>query len=266
MVGHDAVMGVNSQRRSGLQPQRCTAKAKCTGEQCGRWAVVGTRVCFVHSGTKKDVRANGQLKVVAAQLGAAGLPPGETVRVVQRALSEQMLSAAGVLRAASEEGRPIAPEEHQRFLDASDRALISARVALQHGVEETTGARDDEAGELLARSVSWSLDGVLDVLPGLSREQRQQARMYGLELAKWAFEGGDPRTRPEAPKLLPDRLPVAELMPGPRHRRAPEADAVWRRAQQVVDQGDELVDAELVDDQDDEEVGDGESGDPGEVA
>jgi hypothetical protein len=263
--GHDGVMGVNSQRRSGLQPERCTATAKRTGERCGRWAVVGCAVCWVHGGGKKDVVANGQLRTVAAQLGVAGLPPSESIRVIQRALSSQMLKAAGVLEAAAQEGRPIGAAEYERFESAADKALIAARIALQHGVEETTDAHDEETGELLAKAVSWTVDGVLDILPGLSHEQRAQVREYGLRTAMWAFSDGSPATRPEAPKLLPDHVAVAELLPAPRRRRS-AADDVWRRAQPVVDQDDELVDAELVDDQDEGEVGDGDEGDAPDAA
>lgn len=247
-------MGANRMRRAGLAAQRCTATAKSTGERCEQHAIVGTSVCFWHGGGKRDVRMGGHLAATAAQLGAAGLPPAETVRLVQRALSEQMLDAAGALRAASEEGRPVSAEQHARFVDASDRALVAARVALAAGVEDQSDARDDEAGELVARSVGWSVDAVLAVLD-LSAEQRIQLRQYALETAAWALQGGDPTTRPQAPKLL-DRVAVAELLPAPSRRRPPDADDVWRRAQEVVD-------AELVDDQDDEEGDDSDEGGAG---
>lgn len=234
-------------RRSGLRPVKCTKKSKQSGEQCKRWATIGTSppVCHFHGGGRRAVKERADLAVVAAQLGATGLPPGETIRVVQRALSERMLDAAGALRAASEEGRPVSPEEHQRFIDASDRALIAARVALQHGVEETSDARDDEAGELVARTLEWTLDGVLAVL-NLPQEQRLQVRAYGFELAGWALQGGDPATRPEAPRLLPASVAVGELLPAPARRRAPDADSVWSAAQQIVD-------AEVVDDEEDDD-------------
>jgi hypothetical protein len=248
-------MGENTMRRAGLQPSRCTATSKQSGARCKAWAVVGAQVCHTHGGGREEVRRRGDLTAVAAQLGVIGLPPRDTLRVVQRALSDRMLDAAGALRAAAEEGRPVDPEEHQRFIDASDRALVAARVALQAGVEESSDSRDDEAGELVARAVEWSLDGVLAILD-LSHEQRAQVRQYGFELATWALQGGHPDKRPEPPKLL-ERVAVAELLPAPpRSRRRPDADDIWRRAAEVVD-------AELVDDQDDGEVGDGDSeGDP----
>ena len=250
-------MGENTMRRAGLQPQRCTAKSKQSGERCKAWAVVGAQVCFTHGGGREEVRRRGDLQATAAQLGVIGLPPTDTIRLVQRALSDRMLDAAGALRAAAEEGRPVDPEEHQRFIDASDRALVAARVALQAGVEETADSRDDEAGELVARAVEWSLDGVLGILD-LSHEQRAQVRQYGFQLAQWALEGGHPDKRPEAPKLL-ERVAVAELM-WVCFDTPVDADDVWKRAQDVVD-------AELVDDQDDEGGGDGdESGIGGEAA
>lgn len=252
-------MGENTMRRAGLQPQKCTATSKTTGDRCRQWAVVGSKVCHFHGGGREEVRRRGDLQATAAQLGVIGLPPRDTVRLVQRALSDRMLDAAGALRAAAEEGRPVDPEEHQRFVDASDRALVAARVALQAGVEESSDARDAEAGELVARAVEWSTDGVLAVLD-LSHEQRAQVRQYAFELATWALQGGQPDKRPQPPKLLPDRVAVAELLPAPARSRRPDADDIWRRAQDVVD-------AELVDDQDDEEVSDGgESGAGGEAA
>jgi hypothetical protein len=256
-------MGENTMRRAGLQPSRCTATSKQSGARCKAWAVVGAQVCHTHGGGREEVRRRGDLTAVAAQLGVIGLPPRDTLRVVQRALSDRMLDAAGALRAAAEEGRPVDPEEHQRFIDASDRALVAARVALQAGVEESSDSRDDEAGELVARAVEWSLDGVLAILD-LSHEQRAQVRQYGLELATWALQGGHPDKRPEPPKLLPVRVAVAELLPTPARRRSADtADEVWRRAQEAVD----VVDAELVDDQDEGEVGGGDSTeDPGEAA
>ena len=105
-------MGENTMRRAGLQPQRCTAKSKQSGERCKAWAVVGAQVCFTHGGGREEVRRRGDLQATAAQLGVIGLPPTDTIRLVQRALSDRMLDAAGALRAAAEEGRPVDPEEH----------------------------------------------------------------------------------------------------------------------------------------------------------
>lgn len=211
----------------------------------------------------------GDLAAVAAQLGVTGLPPQETVRLVQRALSAQMLRAAGALEAAVAEGRPIAAEDQERFERAADQALVAARIALAANVEEARSRDHEETGELVSTSLGLALDGVLDVLQ-LPYEQKKQVRVYGLELAQWALLGALPGERPEAPKL-PDVVgtrpvvAVGELLPAPSRRRsAPDADEVWRRAQEIVDQDGEVVDAEVVDD---EEVGDGdESGDPGEAA
>jgi len=199
----------------------------------------------MHGSAKGDVRDKANVQVAAAQLGVLGLPPKDTVRVVQRVLSDRMLDAAGVLRAAAEEGRQVDPEEHQRFVEASDRALVAARVALAAGVEDGTDSRDDEAGELVARALSWAIDGVLEVL-SLSPERRLQMRRYALEMGQWALEGGNPEERPADPVLLPERVAVGELLPAPARRRAPTPDEIWAEAEQ-------LVDAEIVEEDDDDD-------------
>lgn len=263
LVGHDAFMGKSkaTERRVGLQPQKCAATSKSTGARCRQWAVVGARVCHYHGGSRPDVRANGELRAVAEQIGAAGMPPADTVRLVARALSSQFLKAAATLDKAAAEGRPIDPADVERFESAADKALVSARIALASGVEDAAEARDEEAGQLVATAVVAALDEVLDLVPGLSHEQRKQLRAHGLLLAEWSLRGADPAQRPFPPELVrsPVSVAVGELLPAPPHRRASRdtASDVWRRAQEVVD-------AEVVDD---EEVGDGdESGDPGEAA
>lgn len=235
-------------RRSGLRPVKCTKKSKQSGEQCKRWATIGTSppVCHFHGGGRRAVKERADLAVVAAQLGVIGLPPGDTIRLVQRALSDRMLEAAGALRATVEAGRSVDPEEHERFVQASDRALVAARVALAAGVEDEADGRDEETGELVAQAIGWTVDGVLDLLR-LGADQRLQVRQYALELATWALQGGDPMARPTAPELLPRTMvAVGELMPAPRRRSVPDADSVWSAAQQIVD-------AEVVDDEEDDD-------------
>jgi hypothetical protein len=255
-------MGENTQRRVGLQARKCTARAKSTGKTCGQWAVPGAQTCYFHGAARRDIRAKGDLAAVAAQLGVVGLPPQETVRLVQRALSAQMLRAAGALEAAVAEGRPIDAGDQERFERAADQALVAARVALQAGVEDAREHDHEENAELVTSVLCTAVDGVLAVL-SLSHEQNQQVRLYGLALAQWALLGAPPGERPEAPKLpdvvaAPPVVVRGELMPAPlRPRSAPGADDVWRRAQAIID-------AEVVDD--DQEVGDDESGDPGEAA
>lgn len=254
-------MGDNSMRRVGLQPQKCRAKAKSTGRPCGQWAVVGSTVCYSHGGGRGDVRANGELRAVAAQIGAVGLPPDQTIKLVQRALSDQMLRAAGVLQAAAAENRPVDPAEYERFESVADKAMIAARVALQSGVEDQDAADavENENRQLVADALMWTIDAVLKLLevPGT---QRLQVREFAIRMSIWALEGGDPTKRPEEPKLLPDTVAVAELLPAPARRRQPDAaDDVWRRAQTIVD-------AEVVEDDGGDDGGDDEDDDRPTVA
>ena len=225
-------------RRAGLPPTRCEAQSKQAGRQCRRWATIGTVPprCRMHGGAKKDVRANGDMRVVATQLGLVGLPPDQTIKLVQRALSDQMLRAAGVLQAAAAENRPVDPVEYERFESVADKALIAARVALQSGVEDQDAADavEGENRQLVANALTWTVDAVLDVV-GLSGPQRLQVREFSIRMSIWALEGADPRERPEAPKLLPDRVAVGELLPAPRRGPAPDADQVWAAAQEIVD-------------------------------
>lgn len=193
----------------------------------------------MHGGARKDVRARGDMRAVAAQLGLVGLEPAETVKVIQRVLSDQMLRAAGALAATAEEGRPVDPVEHERFVDASDRALVAARVALSAGVTEVFGQREQihqDAGELLAKAVGWAVDAVLKLAP-LDGVQRTELRVYGLSMAQWAFEGAQSE-RPKPPTMPVARQDVVvsgELLPGPRTRRGFDADEVWARAAEIVD-------------------------------
>jgi hypothetical protein len=169
-----------------------------------------------------------------------------------------MLRAAGVLQAAAAENRPVDPAEYERFESVADKAMIAARVALQSGVEDQDAADavENENRQLVADALMWTIDAVLKLLevPGT---QRLQVREFAIRMSIWALEGGDPTKRPEEPKLLPDTVAVAELLPAPRRRSAPDADDVWKRAQKVVD---EVVDAEVIDDESDD-GGDDESDD-----
>ena len=245
-------------RRSGLRPVKCGAKSKQSGEQCRRWAVVGTVPprCTIHGAGKGAVKDKADLRVVAAQLGVLGLEPAETIRVIQRVLSEQMLRASGALAAAAEEGRPVEPLEHQRFVDATDRALVAARVALSSGVSEALGQREEdreEDAELMAKAVTWAVDGVLGLVQ-VDAEWRTQLRTYALEMASWAFAGAQ-TGRPVPPKVPvsygPQSYVVAagELLPAPVSRqRAVDVDEIWRAASEITDA--EIVDEEGDDDDD----------------
>lgn len=246
-------MANQADRRSGLRPVKCTKKSKQSQEQCRNWAVIGTSppICRIHGGARGAVKDKADLAVVAAQLGAVGLAPAETIKVVQRAVSDQFLRAAGVLQAAAAEGRPVDAEEFARYEKAADQALAAARIAMAAGVEDQDAEdlREEGNRELVATALRWTIDAVLHVLR-LPGQQRLEIRDYAFAMSVWALEGGDPRTRPEEPKLagMVDAQPVvvrAELMPAPfRRRSAPDADSVWSAAQQIVD-------AEVVDDEED---------------
>jgi hypothetical protein len=242
-------------RRSGLRPVKCGATSKQSREQCRRWAIVGTvpPLCKIHGGNRRIVKDKAELAAVAAQMGMVGLEPADTIRIVQRVLSDQMLRAAGVLAAAAEEGRPVDPEEHQRFIDSSDRALVAARVALSTIVTEASDLREQDkqdAADLAAKAVGWAIDSVLGLVPELESEQRQALKIYALEMAGWAFAGcPDPRpVPPKMPSASRDSRPaVGELLPSPPRRAGREpADDVWRAVQEVVD-------AELVEQEDDDD-------------
>jgi hypothetical protein len=245
-------------RRAGLRPVKCGATSKQSREQCRRWAIVGTVPprCNFHGGARKIVKDKAELAAVAAQLGMVGLEPAETIRIVQRVLSDQMLRAAGALAAAAEEGRPVDPAEHQRFIDSSDRALVAARVALSTIVAEASDLREqdqEEAAELAVKAVSWAIDSVIGLVPQMEGEQRQALKAYALDMAGWAFAGcPDPRpVPPKMPSVLRDPRPaVGELMPAPWRRPVPDAEDVWAQVQEVVD-------AEVVE-EDDGDARDGE--------
>jgi hypothetical protein len=67
--------------------QQCTAKAKATGQRCGR-RVIGGGVCWVHGGNAKQVKAKREQRVLVAEARVAtGVEPA----VVQRQEPEQVL-------------------------------------------------------------------------------------------------------------------------------------------------------------------------------
>lgn len=245
-------------RRSGLRPVKCTKKSKQSQQQCRNWAVVGSvpPVCRIHGGGKGDVKAKADLRVVASQLGLAGLEPTETIHVIQKVLSEQFLRAAGQLEAAAAEGRPVDPLEHQRFVDSADRSLVAARLALSTVVSNAAEIRTEaegEAVELTVNAVTWTIDAVLSLVP-LDGDDRLRVREYGMAMARWALEGAQSE-RPKPPNLAvaePGPAVVrAELLPGPRRRRAVDADSIWAAAEQIID-----VEVEEDDDDDDDAVAD----------
>ena len=253
-------------RRSGLRPVKCGAKSKQSQQQCKRWATVGTAPprCHYHGGNKGVVKDKADLAVTAAQLGVLGLPPAQTISVVQRVLSQMMLQAAGALAAASEEGRPADPAENTAFVEASDRALVAARVALQAGVEQQSDEEREELAELVAGAVRTTVDAVMWALPG-GLKHWHDLRDYAMAMIGWALTPETDRgERPGLPADPPEHLlpgyvhpstgwgggrpgfaAAGELLPGPiRRRAAPDADAVWAAAQ-------EIADAEIVGEEDD---------------
>ena len=56
--------------------RQCTAKAKSTGVQCTRPAVLGGKVCYQHGGAAKQVRAAAARRVAAERVRALGYDPG----------------------------------------------------------------------------------------------------------------------------------------------------------------------------------------------
>lgn len=279
-------MAENSQRRAGLPRQRCTAKSKQSGARCQKWATVGASVCHSHGGGKRSVKERGDLQVVAAQLGLLGLPPAETVRVVQRVLSERMVREAQAIRDALERGEPVDADTHQRWEQIADKALVSARVALAAGIEEQSDTGRQDLVDTVGAGVRLAMDAVMRALPG-GLKYWADLHDYAMAMIGWALAPEDGRgPQPELPADPPEHLlpgyvhpstyygpgteapapygpaqtaAVAELLPGPRRRRPVDADSVWQAAQDVID-------AELVDDQDDGEVDGDEGGAGGEAA
>jgi hypothetical protein len=272
-------MAENSQRRAGLPRQRCTAKSKQSGERCQKWATVGASVCHSHGGAKRSVKERGDLQVVAAQLGLLGLPPAETVRVIQRVLSERMVREAETIRDALERGEQVDADAHQRWEQIADKALVSARVALSAGIEEQNDAARQDLVDTVGAGVRLAMDAVMRALPG-GLKYWNDLHDYAMAMIRWALAPEDERgSQPELPADPPQHLmpgyvhpttyygpgtkppaeygsaqspAVAELLPAPR-RRPVDADDVWRRASAIVD-------AELVEDQDEGEVDDGDEG------
>ena len=197
----------------------------------------------MHGGGKRSVKAKAELRVMIAQLGLVGLSPGETLTVVQRILSSQMLSASRAIAAAAEEGALPDPEENAVFLAAADRAVSVARAALAAGVETQRDSDLGEAAELVAGAVTESIAGVLAALPvGPRTLWGRPLEDYALALAAWALQPVESRgvrppvpVLPELPVPGPSRVAIGELMPGPRVRRGFDADAVWAAAAEIVD-------------------------------
>ena len=78
-------MGKANRTRDALPPLRCTATALRTGQQCARFAVVGSLVCWAHGGAARQVREKAEARTTAATAAAGARRVGLSGRLSEEA-------------------------------------------------------------------------------------------------------------------------------------------------------------------------------------
>lgn len=168
--------------------RRCTAKAKSTGVQCGRYAVPGGRVCVTHGGNAPQVREAGERRVAAkaiqadaeAVLAHYGVEPMEDpldelgkLAAEARSLTSALGARVNALQDLEDYDDKRAPhlkaavELYERAMDRTHRMLDSL---VKHGYME----RQVKLQENEAAIVSGIIRRVIAGL-GLTPEQQSKA-------------------------------------------------------------------------------------------
>lgn len=150
-----------------LAPTRCTATAKRTGEQCQAWAIRGAKVCRVHGGMARQVRAKAAERLLLAERMAAA-PRRHPAEVLLDALAAADL----LMRDALEAGAPMSAEELPRVVDAIERAQRFARSTLDLKLAE----RQQTMFEEIAGSYVRLIERVLEAAE-LSPSQQAAAHL-----------------------------------------------------------------------------------------
>lgn len=174
----------------GTGPQRCTAKAKSTGERCGNWPIRGATVCGVHGGRAKQVRAAAQRRLAAEKvesdvknalafesLEGVTDPLGALSRLADEALAMKEALAARVndlnrIRySAHGSGTEQLRAEVALYERAMDRSAKFLALLVDSGFEERRTRLAEQEGALVAGVIQAILREMLGVVRSALTEQ-----------------------------------------------------------------------------------------------
>lgn len=156
-------------------PRRCHVIKK-NGEQCGRWAIKGGRVCGAHGGDTPAVRRAARRRLQREQLErkVVELLQDLDLDVDQDASPADVLSSA-VGRAA----------DMARMLE-----VIVGQLAIWNGWE-TARVDGDPVPVRVEQAAAWfGPDHLSDGAPHVATEMLRQWNEQAAKLAKWALDAG----------------------------------------------------------------------------
>lgn len=166
--------------------ERCTARAKATGERCEKWPMRGSKVCSVHGGKAKQIKAAAARRLAAQKLEAEAraaiafesrqgvTDPFEALSLLadealamKEALASRVNSLKQVRYTAHGAGTEQLRAEVALYERAMDRAAKFLDMLVRSGFEERRVKVSEQQGLLFAsviRSILVELGQ--DVTPG----------------------------------------------------------------------------------------------------
>jgi hypothetical protein len=174
---------------------RCTAKAKGTGERCRRF-VIGGGVCVNHGGRAPQVAARREARIIEGEARLRG------DAVESRLPADALLAAAAdadqmLQRLKSDlAGGTLTPASLSAFGEWLDRTARIAKTVLDAGIDERKTRIVEAHVRLLVGGLSWVFDQL-----GLSSDERARGLVSFMlgELDKGRPPHGDPPRELMAP-------------------------------------------------------------------
>ncbi|MFJ4224243.1 hypothetical protein [Microbacterium sp. NPDC089695] len=157
----DADLKVTSIQDMYLSPKRqCTAMSKHTGQQCGRYAMKGLRVCVMHGGATRQAKAKAAERIQQASGYAADLlvemmaNPDIDVKT-RTQIAQDLLNRAGV---SERTVLQIGVEQPKSFLDFVGDALVDVADDDDSNIVDAVVIEDDDA-PLMPRNSDATYEG-----------------------------------------------------------------------------------------------------------
>lgn len=215
-----------------LPPRRCSARSsRRPGEQCRRYALVGSDVCHSHGGGAPQVVAKAAERVLLAE---------EISRSPRRSPREVLIAAAHTAdvllgRAIAAAGEPLSPDQLDEVVSSVGRAAHLAKITLDAGLDEGTLNQEEvdkivfvlqvAAGAVglvtaeadVATAVGQAMRQMIDLgLPGSDRPARLKARIAAVHAATYAKSAERRREIVEElrQQAKTGRCPVCNALPG----------------------------------------------------
>lgn len=172
-------------------PQKCTARTKSTGKQCGQWAIQGGTVCRTHGGMAPQVKAAANRR--RAEARARGMLGTLDPKVIEDPFSELQKLA----------GEMVTLKDRLR-----DQVENLTQIRYQSGDGEQLRAELAAYGQLLR-----DCSGTLATLVKLGLDERMvRIREAQAEMIKKALEGALRRAGLEGQPLADARKELARRL------------------------------------------------------